>query len=130
MTPDLTVRLAGDYAHIGGVGTSVSYGGNYLFNPLSGGYVFRPAPTDLKEGVFTDASQAFRTTVPAGPAGRNLDPLAFRPFQHSNFYGANAQIDWKLGFGTLTIIPAWRYGDEDYLRGRFRLSATAEKRTI
>ena len=115
LTPDLTVRVATDYAHVGGVGTSVSYLGNYLFNPLLGGYILRPATTDIAEGIFTPAAQAFRQTVPAGPAGRLLNRLDIYPFQHSDFYGANAQIDWNLGFGTLTVIPAWRYSNEDYL---------------
>lgn len=115
LTPTLTVRVAGDYEHIGGIGTSVSYIGNYLFNPAAGGYVFRPAPTDIAEGIFTPAAQAFRQTVPAGPAGRRLTSLDIQPFQDSNFYGSNAQIDADLGFGTLTIIPAWRYGNENYL---------------
>ena len=115
LTPTLTVRVAGDYAHIGGVGTSVSYNGNYLFNPVAGRYAFVPAPTDIKEGIFTPAAQAFRQTIPAGPAGRRLTALDIYPFQNSNFYGVNAQIDADLGFGTLTIIPAWRYGDENYL---------------
>ena len=115
LTPTLTFRAAGDYAHIGGIGTSVSYNGNYLFNPVAGRYTFRPAPTDIAEGIFTPAAQAFRRTIPAGPAGRALASLDIVPFQDSNFYGANAQIDADLGFGTLTVIPAWRYGDENYL---------------
>ena len=115
LTPTLTFRGSGDYAHIGGVGTSVSYNGNYLFNPVAGRYAFVPAPTDVAEGLFTPAAQAFRQTIPAGPAGRRLTSLDIRPFQDSSFYGANAQIDADLGFGTLTVIPAWRYGDENYL---------------
>ena len=115
LTPDLTVRVASDYAHIGGRGTSVSYIGNYLFNPFAGGYVFVPAPTDIAEGIFTPAAQTFRQTVPAGPAGRRLDTLDIQPFQDTDIYGANAEIEANLGFGTLTVIPAWRYGDENYL---------------
>lgn len=115
LTPNLTVRFAGDYEHVGGVGTSVSYQGNYLYNPAAGNYVFRPAPTDIAEGIFTPAAQAFRTTVPAGPAGRLLTPLNFYPFQSSDFNGVNGQIDWNVGFGTVTVIPAWRYDNEDYL---------------
>ena len=115
LTPDLTVRVAGDYAHVGGVGTSISYLGNYLFNPVAGSYVLRPAPTDIAEGIFTPAAQAYRQTIPAGPAGRLLTPLGVYPFQDSNFYGANSEVNWNLGFGTLTVIPAWRYSSENYL---------------
>ncbi len=115
LSPDLTVRLAADYAHTGGAGTQASNAGNYLFNPASGGYVFRPSGLPLSEGFFTDAAQAYRQTVPVNPAGRTLLPLDFYPFQHNNFYGANAQIDWQTQLGTLTVVPAWRYGDLDYL---------------
>ncbi len=114
LTPDVTVRVSADYAHVGGAGTSVSYQGNYLPLP-TGGYFFRPAPTDLAEGLFTPAAQAYRQTVPAGPAGRGLNTLNFYPFQNSSFYGSNADLDWNLGFGTLTVVPAWRYSNEDYL---------------
>ena len=115
LTPDLTVRLSSDYARSGGVGTQASYVGNYLFNPLAGGYAFRPANLPISEGFFTSAAQAYRTTVPVSPAFRTLNPLDFYPFQRNNFYGANAQIDWQTGLGTLTVIPAWRYGSLNYL---------------
>ena len=115
LTPDLTLRVSGDYAHVGGAGTSVSYLGNYLFNPAVNGYILRPAPTDIAEGIFTPAAQAFRRTVPAGPAGRALNTLDIYPFQDSDFYGANGQLDWNTGIGTLTVIPAWRYSAEDFL---------------
>lgn len=115
LTPTLTVRVSGDHARIGGIGTSVSYDGNYLFSPVTRQYAFVPAPTDRAEGLFTPAAQAFRQTIPAGPAGRRLTALGISPFQRSNFYGAHAQIDADLGFGTLTVIPAWRFGDENYL---------------
>ena len=115
LTPDLTVRVATDYAHVGGVGTSVSYLGNYRFNPVVGTYAFVPGSTDVAEGLFTPAAQAYRRTLAAGPAGRLLGSLDIYPFQNSNFYGVNAQIDWNVGIGTLTVVPAWRYADEDYL---------------
>ena len=115
LSPDLTFRMAVDYESIGGIGTSVSYYGNYLFNPVARNYLFVPARTDAAEGIFTPAAQAFRQTIPAGPAGRRLTTLDIVPFQDSEFYGANAQVDWDLGFGTLTVVPAWRRADEDYL---------------
>ena len=83
LTPDLTVRLAADYARIGGVGTSVSYQGYYNFTPLSGGYVFVPAPSGIAEGIFTPLAQAFRQTLVAGPAGRRLPPVAIYTFQRT-----------------------------------------------
>lgn len=115
LTPNLTVRVASDYSHVGGVGTQASNAGNYLFNPATRGYIFRPSGLSLDQGFFTPAAQAYRQTVTVNPAGRRLGPLDFYPFQRSNFFGANSQIDWRTGIGTFTVIPAWRYASLNYL---------------
>ena len=115
LTPDLTMRIAGDYSHLGGRGTSVNYLGNYNYVPTTGSYAFIPSGLSLGEGVLTPAAQSYRQTITAGPAGRKLDPLAISPFQNNDFYGANAQVDWQTGIGTLTIVPAWRSANLDYL---------------
>ena len=114
LTPSLTVRAAFDYARVGGVGFQSSYLGNYLYNPVAGAYAFRPANLPLSEGFFTPRAQAYRVTVPVNPAFRTLNALDFYPFQRNNFYGANAQIDYDTGAGTLTIVPAWRYASLNY----------------
>lgn len=31
------------------------------------------------------------------------------PFIHNDFYAASAQLDWDLGFATLTVIPSYRH---------------------
>ncbi|WP_375396690.1 TonB-dependent receptor [uncultured Sphingomonas sp.] len=113
LTPALTVRVAGDYSHVGGVGAGVSYISNYL--PFNGSYFTVKPALGLDEGLYTPAAQAYRTTIPAGPAGRPLDAISPYPFQRNDFYGANAQIDYDTGAGTLTIIPAWRYASLNYL---------------
>ena len=113
LTPSLTVRVAGDYSHIGGVGAGVSYISNYL--PFGAGYFTAKPTLGLGEGLYTSAAQAYRATIPAGPAGRTEDAISPYPFQRNNFYGANAQIDYDTGAGTLTIIPAWRYASLNYL---------------
>ena len=38
------------------------------------------------------------------------------PFVHNNFYAASAQLDWNLGFATLTLIPAFRHTSIDALQ--------------
>lgn len=124
LTPDLTVRIAGDYAHNGGVGNSVSYYGSYALNPVppsatpvpgSTYYTFVPANLSPAEGVFSPASQAYRQSLTFGATGRKLDALAPFPFQNNTFYGSNAEIDLKTGIGALTVIPAWRYASLNYL---------------
>ena len=115
LTPDLTARVSFDYSRTGGAGSSVTYIGNYNYAPSTGSYVFIPANLSLAEGVLTSAAQNYRRTITAGPAGRKLDPLLISPFQHDNFFGSNAQVDWNTGIGTFTIIPAWRYANLDFL---------------
>nr|WP_243853691.1 TonB-dependent receptor [Sphingopyxis panaciterrae] len=115
LTPDLTVRLSGDYAHLGGIGTSVGYDGSYAYNPFARRYVFTPASVPNSDGVLTPAAQAYRVTINAGPTGRRLDQLAIAPYQDNSFFGAHGQIDWTTALGTLSIIPAWRYNKLDYL---------------
>jgi iron complex outermembrane receptor protein len=118
LTPDLTVRLSGDYAHNGGAGYSVNYFGKYVRNnavaigagpvPGTNYYTFVPANLPESEGVSSPISQAYRQTVVFGAFGQLLGPLTPYPSQNNDFYGVNAEITWKTGAGTLTVIPAWR----------------------
>ena len=109
ITPNLTVRLSGDYAHNYGVGSGVSYQGVYNYNPVTRGYTFVPSGVNLGDGIYTPAAQAFRQTVTAGTAGRKLDALTPYPGIDNEFVGTNAQIDWQTDIGTLTVIPAYRH---------------------
>jgi iron complex outermembrane receptor protein len=107
LTPALTVRIAGDFANQTGVGTSVSYVGRYQsLGPA--GYRFVPSNVPLNEGVYSAASQAFRLTGSAAPAGRRPDLLAPFPGRDNQIYGVNAEVQYQTGAGTLTIIPAYR----------------------
>jgi iron complex outermembrane receptor protein len=115
LTPSLSVRLAADYDHDGGLGTSVSYAGNYVFNPGLGHYIFVPSNVPLSAGFYSPAAQAYRQTVTVNPTRRRLDALMPLPFQNNNFYGVNAEINWDAGFGTITLIPAWRRSQLDFL---------------
>ena len=124
LTPNLTIRVGGDYSHNGGFGQSISYYGRYARNPaaaIAAGPVpgtnyfsFTPAGIADGDGVYSAASQAFRVATTFAPLGRKLDVLAPLPNVNNTFYGANAEITWKTGAGTLTVIPAWRYADLDY----------------
>ena len=123
LTPDLTARLSFDYAHVGGAGAGYSYADGYRFDatqtslPLGQRFQVTPSGIDLSQGVFSPASQAYRQTRRAGPAGRNLDALAAFPFQKNDFYGVNGEIDYETGLGTLTVIPAYRYAKLNNLGG-------------
>lgn len=117
LTPDLSVRVSGDYAHVGGVGSGFSYVDSFRYDPaltslpLGERFIVTPSGIDLSQGIFSPASQALIQTRRAGPAGRNLNALSQFPFQDNNFYGANAEINYDTSVGTLTLIPAWRYAE-------------------
>lgn len=114
-SPRLTIRVSGDYNHDGGTGNSISYLGNYVFNPGLQRYVFVPSNVPVREGVYSPASQAYRQTVSVQPTRRRLDALTPYPVQDNDFYGAHAEINWDAGFGTFTLIPAWRRSQLDQL---------------
>ena len=67
------------------------------------------ASVSRSEGLFDTASQAFRTSVRAGPAGRNLAPIADYPFQNINVYGVNGEINYDTPYGKLVIEPSYRH---------------------
>jgi len=115
LTPSLTVRLAGDYSHSGGIGSGVSYIGNYAFNPAAQAYSFIPSGLPISTGQYTADAQAYRQTVRGGTAGRPLDALTPSPFQDNKFYGVTGEVNWETEMGTLTVIPAWRDSNLDYL---------------
>jgi len=127
LTPDLTVRISGDYAHLGGVGAGTSYLYNYNYSPLTGQYGVVPSNLSLAEGTYSPASQLYRRTVPVPALGRLLDTLSPYPFQNNDYFGANAQIDYKTGIGTLTLVPAWRYANIDNVAGAGFAIGTREK---
>ena len=118
LTPALNMRIAADYSQVGGRGNSVSYLSSYTYNPALGTYTIRPSGVSVSEGIFSPASQAFRTGVRLVPAGRNLDALSPFPFQDNTHYGVNAEINYEIaGLGTLTVTPAHRKSSLDYLSG-------------
>ena len=113
LTPALTVRVSGDYAHTGGVGPGVSYISAYRYNPASGTYTVIASGLDPSVGFYDPAAQAFRRSLQAGPAGRQLSDISPYPYIRGDFYGADAEIGYKVGAGELTLIPAWRYSYTD-----------------
>jgi iron complex outermembrane receptor protein len=95
---DVTLLLNTDYSHAGGEG---------------GGYVYllrRPGASPW-ESVAAPASISFRDSMlPLGPL---LDPTGPNPRQNSRFWNVSAQLNWRLPFATLTILPAYRNANID-----------------
>ena len=123
LTSNLTVRLSGDYASVRGAGTGTTYVDSYFYNPASGQYVVKPSGLGPSTGIYDPAAQAFRDTLHAGPAGRNLSPISPYPYVHNDFYGTNAEITLTTGAGTLTVIPAWRYDRQNNISDTFGFTA-------
>ncbi|MEG3167956.1 TonB-dependent receptor [Sphingomonas sp. LB3N6] len=115
LTDTLTVRVAGDYSHAGGKGTGSSYAFGYAYNAPTGVFVTTPSGFDVGTGLFDPAAQAYRQTRFIGLSGRRAAPLDREPYLNNNFYGANAEVTWKTGVGTLTVIPAFRSGKLDQI---------------
>ncbi|WP_375382352.1 TonB-dependent receptor [uncultured Sphingomonas sp.] len=133
LTPQLTVRVSGDYAHVGGAGNGYGVVDSYKYDPtlsslpLGQRFDVTPSGIDPSQGVFSPASQAYLQAQRAGPSGRNLNALPAFPYQANNFYGANAQIDYQTGLGTLTVVPAYRYSKLNDLGGT--LASVLDKET-
>ena len=112
-TPALTVRLAADYASDRGSGTGTSYVDSYSFNHATGQYVVTPSGLAPSIGLYDPRSQSYLQSLEAGPAGRLLGPLSPYQYLDNDYYGTNAAIEFKTDAGTLTVVPAWRYGRQN-----------------
>lgn len=103
LTPELTVRVAFDYAQNKGLGAGVDYRGVYV----GGVNGFIPSGITLGSGLNSPESQAYLQGIVFAPLGNRLPPLP-RPYRNNNYYGALAEIQYEMDIGTVTIIPAWR----------------------
>lgn len=114
-TDDLVLRLAADALSFKSEGQGSTYLSAASYNRVSGDYDVRLTGFAPDEGVFSARSQAFRTTVAAGPAGRNLEPVTTRPKNDDTFYGVSANLTWTPDWGSVTFIPAYRHSMRDQI---------------
>ena len=113
LTPDLTVRIGGDWSHNGGRGVGSAYATSFRYNPVAGQFVVTPSGLPVSAGLYDPRSVAYRRTLFAGLPGRTLGALDPNVYQDNSFIGVNAEIEWNTGAGTLTIIPAARFSELD-----------------
>ena len=113
VTPDLNVRLSGDFAAMRGAGGGAGYLYSYSPDFVNGGFAVTPSGLSHSLGLYDPASDAFRTSTFVFPTARPLDPYAPRQVVHNNYYGINGEINLDTSAGKLTIIPAWRYVKQD-----------------
>ncbi len=92
----LTVFFNTDYAHLGGRGAGSTWLPRRLgANPWEA----------TTAGAANDYLHSF---LPLGPL---IDDQRPNSYQDSSFFNTSAQIDWNVGVGTLTILPAYRHVD-------------------
>nr|WP_225883601.1 TonB-dependent receptor [Sphingomonas aliaeris] len=109
LTPDLTVRVGGDWSHNGGRGVGAAYATSFAYNPVAGQFVVTPSGLPVSASLYDPRSVAYRRTLFAGLPGRTLGALDPIVYQDNTFVGVNAEIEYRTGAGTLTIIPAARF---------------------
>ena len=121
LTPDLTVLVGGDYAHIGGMGVGGSYTGRITTTPGTAAtatspanYTFQPSGLDAYSGLLSPEGSTYFAGQTLGGPKINPAPLN-RPYQNNDFYGAHLELNWQTPIGTLTVIPSWRNSRIDTL---------------
>ncbi|MDF8332171.1 TonB-dependent receptor [Novosphingobium cyanobacteriorum] len=118
---NLTIVLNADYAHTGG------RGGNATWRPR------RPG-ADPYESITEPAAQAYKHSFP----GSGLAPFTNTDrndgYQDNQYYNLSAQVDLRLGFATLTLLPAYRHSDIDYLTydlgARYRMDKSSSQTSL
>jgi iron complex outermembrane recepter protein len=101
----LNILLSSDYEHIGGKGSANVFAPFLTSNPYAG------PNNDGSNGLLTGVSLGITS-------GGNPDLLP--KFKRDGFvdntnYGFSATIDYDLGDASLTVIPAYRNSEADYL---------------
>ncbi|MEE4452962.1 TonB-dependent receptor [Novosphingobium resinovorum] len=110
-TDTLSIRIGGDYTHVGGVGTGASYIG--AFTPGADGYTFAASGLDSSEGMNTDAANAYRQTQLGAPGFGFLTAMNEQQYSDNTYWGVNAEVTLETGIGTLTVLPAYRKSDAE-----------------
>ncbi|SLK08946.1 TonB-dependent receptor [Novosphingobium mathurense] len=101
-TDNLSLRVAGDYTKVEGVGAGGSYTGK-----LSG-IVLTPATFDEYEGLNTAAANTYRQTQLAAPGFGFLQPMKQQQSIDYTYWGVHAEAKLTTGIGEFTLIPAYR----------------------
>lgn len=70
---------------------------------------------DDRIGLLSPQGRAFYASQPNLILGRTFSPIDVNPFQKNHYAGISSTIEWRTDLGTLTIIPAYRTGDLNYL---------------
>ena len=116
-TPDLSLRVSGDYFHQGGTTGSGYYlaAVNPMFGPTGfAGYQIAPTGLSVNSGVDGPQSEALLASRFVSQMGRAGATLSSSPFNDNDYWGVTAELNWKTAAGTLTVQPAYREATLDY----------------
>jgi iron complex outermembrane recepter protein len=96
---DFSLLLGTDYTHLGGHGNSLAV----MTIP---GVSAWTGEADPISAAFLAAHEPFpHAFFPINPSDIHQD---------MNIWGVNAELNWQLGFATLTVLPAYRYTSLNY----------------
>ncbi|GAA5062504.1 TonB-dependent receptor [Erythrobacter westpacificensis] len=113
-TDRLSFRIAADHTEVGGLGTSGSLLG-FFGNAPGTQRDFTPTGVDIDCGATCAASNAFRVQTFQGPSFALLPAINTSDlFQDLSYTGVNAELNYELDAGTITVIPAYREYNLDY----------------
>ena len=113
-TNSISLRIAADHTDVGGRGSSGSLLG-FFSNRPGEQTVFTPTGVDIDSGASSAASNAFRVQTFQGPSFALLPAIRGEDlFQDLRYTGVNAELNFELDAGTITIIPAYREYSQNY----------------
>jgi iron complex outermembrane receptor protein len=122
-TDDLSVRVAGDYAHDGGHnagGTLMA-----LQNPFTGSVTTSPYGRNV--GNDDPRYSALLGNQYSFISGRFFGPIQGTLNTENKFWGFLTEITWHSPIGTLTILPAYRRSNLSGLGNTFGYSQIVEE---
>jgi iron complex outermembrane receptor protein len=108
-TESLKIVLLGDYFRQKGNGA----GSTIIAN--NGPFPGPAINVDDRLGLSSPQVSAFYSSQPTQISGRTFVPLAVDQFLDNDYWGLSSTIDWQSSAGTLTVIPAYRAGNLDFL---------------
>lgn len=108
-TPDLRVRISADYLRRLGTGVGTITAGTYSIDYANNQYVTTPTGFDGRGIGYYDprVASVLASNFVLG-AGGAIPQATQYPRQDGHFWGIQAQIDWTMPIGTLTVVPAYR----------------------
>ncbi|EQB14756.1 hypothetical protein L288_00970 [Sphingobium quisquiliarum P25] len=110
----VSLRLAADYSHVGGMGPGGSYQGSLAFVPgapassaAPANYVFIPSNLDRRSGLTSPEARDYFSQLVIGGSFNFPAPVE-RPYINDTNWGVTGELGVETGIGDLTVISAYR----------------------